>query len=663
MNPLLADIPPAMVEELAPLLPLAWLVAGMLVRARERLRKARISAQVTAAVTPVVAAPPSKARRVDKGKVAVSASSFSSPAGSPPLPPSSPGPQLAPLPEEGKCVEDALAGDGLRSECEPEGEAETAAALASALRLQIRVPLAPDGEDLDVLCERLAMQDESWDYVGAWTQVTSYEYANPLGNQSKVRTTAIPTPKGMLITHEEPVDALDLPMCAVVVGEDGSRSPLAFRRVQRRPWSRVEDAANVLSDLWVRERNGEAGVGDEDVLAGAEMAGEALAAVGCRSSELWQNHTRLLQELTSESNGGGPPRARLLSWRARRMARDTLPGIVSMTRVNHRMEKVMRNELLSLTISCESEAGGYQAAERGLWRHANLESALQEPGRTAARVTRWATIEPVGIEAWLRVEPPGETSSGSPVPAAVAGPRASPLLQALLLLRPLISLRLCPLGEFEVLAPLAGDPAVTQLWHAAFLARACSPVATLRSQLPQACAAAEHLRHGRLCEDLVDLLAEWGVFYGVAPCKPAEQQKGSASSAQHGFSLTAKPTQPSSTPTQPSPPDSTNARPTAKLYSTSGSMPRLYRPDPQQSSRFVARPKLFLAEDDEACWSWDRERRRPAGLQESVGGGIAGVSGAEVVASGTGVVASGASGASGASVGMRAGLASSVPRR
>jgi hypothetical protein len=106
---------------------------------------------------------------------------------------------------------------------------------------------------------------------------------------------------------------------------------------------------------------------------------------------------------------------------------------------------------------------------------------------------------------------------------------------------------------------------VLTLWTAAFLARGVPPAEVISAQLPMVRAAAEHLTQGRVC-GVEELLAEWGVLY------------------QDDAAMT-----PPSTP---------------RAFPTSGSMPRLYRPAQEHGARFVARPKLLLAPDDEASWSW-----------------------------------------------------------
>jgi len=597
-NPLLADIPASVVEEMAPLLPLAWLVAGALVRARERLRNAALAAAATQNAGLSKAQP---VRRKDADGATPSGSrDCSSPAGTATAlrvtpseakgsrgseggtpkttawgasPAASPGPPSAAkelrssdahpscLREEGECVERALN--------VPSGEGYPP---ADALRLQIRVPL-PDREDLDVLCERMALQDEGWSHVGAWTQVTAYEYTNPLdttrGQQAcRTRTTIRPTLQGMSVTHEEPVGEGSVPLRARADPD----LRLSFQRVTRRPWSRREDAANAVSDLWVKWRRPwsartDSALLSETVAAGTLIAGDALAAAGFTSSEIWDNHARLLDETwdREESVPEFAADALLTVCYVRPVDSSVLPGIVGQTRVNHRMEKRLQSPLFSLTISCESEAPTFQEAERGLWRHAGLPAAIEPAVPCRARVRRWATLEPEDVPAWLR-----DTSVG-------------PLAQALVLLRPLLTFRVLPPSRPLVpCGPGSGEAHTETLWHASFLARSCTTDDTLAAQLPQVCSVVEQLHHGKLCESIVDLFGEWGVFY-------------SGALVPDGRSDTERDNNKVGCATNP------------KSYPTSGSMPRLFRP--LRSEAFVARPKLFLADLDpeDRMWSWEVE--------------------------------------------------------
>jgi hypothetical protein len=474
-NPLLADIPASVVEDMAPLLPLAWLTAGVLVRARERQSRSM--------------------RRTS---------------------------DFACLREEGSIVERAMA-------------IEDDTVSADSLRLQIRVPLS-DGEDLDLICERLAMQDDSWAHVGAWTQVTSYEYSLPGAPRGpiQVRTTARPTLRGMDISHEEPVGQGCLPLC------ESLQRVAGFQRVTRRPWSRREDAANAVSDLWVRWRRPWGTPPPADFAAGTVLAGDALAAAGFVTSEIWDNHVRILDETWIRDGGCGISDcgATLLVWYAKPVDPSLLSGIVGRARVVHRMEKRLQSSLLRLTISCECAAPTFQQAEQGLWRNEGTR--------------RWITLEAEDMPAWLR-----DTTT-------------TPLAQALVLLRPLLAFRLVTARQLVPCGPGSGEAKTETLWHASFLARACTTDETLAAQLPHVCSVVEQLQQGKLCENIVDLFGEWGVFYGGEAAIGPE-----------------------------------HCAPPPKPFPTSGSMPRLFRV--ARTDRFVARPKLFLADlpPEDRLWSWE----------------------------------------------------------
>jgi len=538
-NPLLAEVPPALLEEVSPFLSLAWMIAGILVRARERLRRH---------IGP------------DEAPTVGSAT-------------------LLGLKDETMAIEQALVvphADAVRAE---------------QLRLQVRVPL-PAGEDLDLLCERLAMQDESWCFVGAWKQVTSYEFDNPLHASTErgtapctVCTTTRPTIHGMDVTHEEPVgmgtlgfrcgDELD--MKAEVRPGGGCE----FQRVARRPWSRREDAANAISDIWVRLRrpwseSGQPRQKEHSTWTEALMAGRTLAAAGFASSEIWDNHQRALAHRSPEADGGAAPASLwLIAWYARPVDRTSLPGIVARSRVSHRMEKQLRTLLLTATISCESEAPTFQAAEQGLWQHVGQGAAPDDAVHTAV-VRKWITLEPADVMAWLR-----DTA-------------VSPLVQAMLMLRPLVTLGLVPAAaarrSFVPCGPGSGEVCAETLWNAAFLSRPCPPEDVLITQLPLVYAVADQLEQGRLCENVTDLFGEWGIFY--------------SGEAEHGDDRPR--TQPppalaSIIPSKPTPPSG------PKPYPTSGSMPRLYRPG-ASAVQFIVRPKLFSAElrPEDRLWTWER---------------------------------------------------------
>jgi hypothetical protein len=486
MNPLFSDIPPTLLSEIGPSMAVAWLVAGIMMRARA----------------------PAK-----------SVGTF------------------VPLKTEQSEVEASMASGAARP---PE-----------ATTVRIRVELAR-GCDIEMLCERLGMMDDRWTHITAWTQLTTYDYMNPfvrdIGELKagphepfRVFTTAKPTPLGMVVSHEERIGGVRIPFVRVP-----DPSPMRFVRHPRRAWSRKEDVANLLSDLWVLERRGDwQGSCDEGT---GSVNGDVLARFGCHDSEMWMNHVRMLDDLVSAAERGNRSSGGevvLETWASRPVIKEMLPSVVTSSRVNHRMEKTFRNDHILLTVSIESEGSGFQQAERGLWHAAG--KAQREQQGAAGRA--WITLEPASFVQWA-----GE-------------PDVSPLLQAAALVRQLTVLDLLTVEDGDVLAPLGVDDA-RRLWSCSFLARGCRTPESLVAQIPSARAALDQIQSGRLCATFVDLFAEWGIFYG---------DPGS------GQLFPQKP------------------------YSTSGSMPRLYRPSEERSYKFVVRPKLFVSDEPSATWGGEQE--------------------------------------------------------
>lgn len=505
MNPLLPDIPEAALRQIAPLLPLAWAMAGAQMRDFQQ-RRGESPSHPTACLPRETAA---LGRTASEAKVS--------------------------------------GGRGRRT-------------LRTTVGVRVDDP-CPTIAGVHLLCEKLSMREDVWCFVGAWTQVTRYVYTvGGEGTSAKGPTryccTVVPTPNGLSIQHAQLAHESAITVSAKGSGE---AAPLAFVRKPRRPWSRTEDAANLLSDCWVRAIVGTEAPGTSPspfISAPTSRPAEALAArlaqLQCHASEIWENHERLGDAVMAEGDDGGKP-ASLACLEVRGWcAAGELPNYVFPDRVEHCMEKrFSTGDGLELVVRMWGQGASFEQAERDLWANLRGEGVLHRDSAPAPPRCS-ATLEMACTEE-------------SPAPR---------LSRCIDVVRLLVSLQILPVPRSCVGLHAEDPQELRQIWAASYLARPLPRAApdVLAKQLVKAAESLERLNQGRVCDSVVELLCQWGPLW-----------------ADHGGEGQAQ------IPHESAAPGADPSAAGAMIFGglrecpTSGSMPRYYR----QAGSFVTRPKLF----------------------------------------------------------------------
>jgi hypothetical protein len=491
-NPMLGELPEEVVRQLGPLLPLAWWMAGAHVR--DHLRHC-------------------------------------GGAGGPGMPgPASP--------------------FGLRDEV----AAVAAVAAAPRTTTTIRLDCAqPSPSSLQMLAERMSLREDLWSAIGPWQQVTSYRYSAGAGMD---RVWCIVRP-GMLrleISHRLELERTRVRCEAGAAGAgEAAAAGVPGTTRPRNPWSRREDAANLVSDLWVQAQ-----LGCLEVPAACRRLSERAAQLGVTSSELWEHHRALGERVGMRAAfgsgcasapaatpaggfaaaGGDRSGGQVAALGAEVLVdaplhEDQLPKIVLPDLVVHAMEKVLvTHGGVRLVLRVAATGPSYQEAERRLW------AVLRGGAQGAAECCVVLEYEAVAMQI----------------------PRFF-LTRATDAVRLMISLGLLDVPASCVrLGCAESDLASAQrIWSSAFLAR---PLAHVDPQ--EAAVLAERMQEA----------LEQSPWRAETPAEAS----GKPRAAAHWGMLWEPKVQPDAD---------------LRECPTSGSMPRLYRP-PASARHFVVRPKLFF---------------------------------------------------------------------
>ena len=543
----------------------------------------------------------------------------------------------------------------------------------STLRVGIELPVLDhlgrgDPPEAAVsLCEALALREGQWAWVGAWQQVTEYEFTVSSARTLKELTSASPprpyrvisrvqpTLEGLVVTHEERVDPEGTPLRMVAEAAPRALEVQQFVRKPRRPWSRREDMANLASDMWVAHLRGQRscqfaakGSVAAEMDAGRRLV-ELLRKEGCDMSEHWENHERVLGTLAAMGKGewkppdtpdlasvrseegrrdpersegveqaASPYPANLYSYHVAEVSVDALPPVVRPEQVRYRFEKefhAITDRLdphpswrLRVVVEAVSYSGSFCEAERCMaagQRYGSSSSSSSSPASPLA------FVESGGSQRSGEPPPPPAPSLRSYVvlePVDVEGFAGTlpPMVASLHLLQAALSLNLIPAGA--ALLPDPRCPSAAALWRAGFLARGVLNEEARAVQMRYALEAAENAQRRKLCCTDADILSHWGPMWGKA-------------GADSQLSYTPRKT-PQHLPQQ------FITAATSKQYTTSGRMPRLYRPPSsgrggeagsgrggEPESTFISRPKLLAAEEFEnARWSWEERSKRGTNL-------------------------------------------------
>jgi hypothetical protein len=301
MNPLLSELPEAVQRQFAPLLPLVWWVAGA--HMQDAQRRALGEGGVW------------KARGASQDPTGAGVSEVAEEAG---------------LRDEVAALREAMR--ERNADVATGGDARTIAATT----VRLRVPMPSDRPSaLQVLSERLTLRDDVWLSVAPWQQVTAYRYrGGESGGPAELRRTpqgqvsceslgeGVPTARTggdepppckwwwctvrpflrrLEITHREELGRTEVEArCeheqqqqqgwGAEVLPKAAAGAVEFCRKPRGPWSRREDAANLLSDLWLESRLGLSAACSPELVA---RLSDRLVKLNTFSSELWDNHQEM----------------------------------------------------------------------------------------------------------------------------------------------------------------------------------------------------------------------------------------------------------------------------------------------------------------------------------------------------------------------------------
>lgn len=475
---------------------------------------------------------------------------------------------------------------GLRDEVATMEEATRDGRPDAETTIRLRVPMPSESPSmLQLLSEKLSLRDDVWLSVAPWRQVTAYRYGR---NWCLLR----PFPKRLEIRHREEIERTEVNVRVAAKGTTCLRPQreLEFHRKPRGPWSRREDAANLLSDLWVETRLGLSAAASPQLVS---RLSERLAQLNTFSSELWDNHSAMgCRAISVESSQGAPEELPLAVAEVMvdaALPQSKLPKVVRPDLVLHAMEKVfVAKRGMRLILRVEARAPTYQEAERRLWACLRGDGG---GGGGLSSCVRDSSSGDVVTLAVLEYSASGSSMVQSEAPLMSPGPQRFALTHALEAVGLMVSLGLLEATQPVMLgcASEACRQRAARVWASSFLSR---PVHTSAEVAPVV--VQQMLDHLEQATSRADgeptdvLLHHWGILW--------ERER-------HGA-------------------DSTSG---LRECPTSGSMPRLYKPGtragarssfaalgaptnvgaalqacrrpaskkPEPSAGFVVRPKLF----------------------------------------------------------------------
>lgn len=425
--------------------------------------------------------------------------------------------------------------------------------------VRARIPLSCPNTQSNVI-NGLCEQEDSWHFISAWKQSTTFTYTVPFvmsttelkqamrQNSSSsstpatqtVHTRVTPSLSGIVLEHFTTHTRFNYRVKTSSETCD-TPSPSSFIRLERRSWSTKEDAANVLSNLaMVIQENSFEKVPPVEPIQ-TWLGGTCV-------SEYWLNHARFFStNAFSTDDFCIDVEGTLCST----ISESILPNTVKPTRVKTGFEKTFIHQRLPIRIIfvIEGEGETYAEAEQMLWGS----------GAALGVVVEYALPE-------------------SACPKHQLIHKAKAMWEIVMGI-----VDICRPGVKQLIMDRdVGHGAALHTYS--FVCRAPPSTASILAELHKAHTQALEFASGRLHKNANDILHQWLNLYESTP--PA--------SSSHPD------TPPAHTSSQSSPSTQHLTTGTTNSLSTSGKMPRLYSAD--LSSPFIHRPKLLQVEAEPSWW-------------------------------------------------------------